>query len=166
MSTTNMSNNEAREKMAALVKSIKTGMLITGMQSKPLHAIPMTTKEVDGEGNIWFLSRMDSDHNTDIVKDTDVQLLYSDPSTKEFISIYGKAVVNTSPERLKELYDKTDNAWFTGLDDPNLTAIKVVPQQAYYWDSGQNKNINLFKIGMAAVTGDKKDIGEKGKLNL
>lgn len=166
MSTTNMNSNEAREKMVSLVKSIKTCMFITDMNSKPLHAVPMTTKDVDEEGNIWFLSRMDSDHNTDIVKDTNVQLLYSDPSEKEFISIYGKATVSTSAEKLNSLYNKTDNAWFTGVDDPNLTAIKVIPQQAYYWDSSQNKYINLFKIGMAAVTGDKKDIGEKGKLNL
>lgn len=166
MSTNNMSNKEARKKMASLVKSIETCMFITDMKSKPLHAIPMTTKEVDDEENIWFLSRIDSDHNTDIVKDKDVQLLYSDPSDKEFISIYGKATVLTSGEKLKDLYSKTDDAWFTGVDDPNLTAIKVQPQQAYYWDSGQNKYIDLFKIGMAAVTGDKKDIGEKGKLNL
>lgn len=166
MSTKNMNNKDAREKMASLVKSIETCMFITDMQNKPLHAIPMTTKEVDEEGNIWFLSRIDSDHNSDIVKDADVQLLYSDPSDKEFISIYGKATVITSGEKLKDLYSKTDNAWFTGLDDPNLTAIKVVPQQSYYWDSSQNKYKDLFKIGMAAVTGDKKDIGEKGKLNL
>lgn len=152
--------------MSSLVKSIKTCMFITDMQHKPLHAIPMTTKEVDMEGNIWFLSQMESNHNTDIVKDSDVQLLYSDPSDKEFISIYGKAAISTSSEKLKELYEKTDNAWFTGLDDPNLTAIKVIPEQAYYWDSSQNKYVNLLKIGMSAVTGDKKDIGKKGKLNL
>lgn len=166
MSIDNMDKNKAREKMSSLVKSIKTCMFITDMQHKPLHAIPMTTKEVDKEGNIWFLSQMESNHNTDIVKDSDVQLLYSDPSDKEFISIYGKAAISTSSEKLKELYEKTDNAWFTGLDDPNLTAIKVIPEQAYYWDSSQNKYINLLKIGMSAVTGDKKDIGKKGKLNL
>jgi hypothetical protein len=42
----------------------------------------------------------------------------------------------------------------------------VVPKEAYFWDNKQNKFVTFLKIGAAAVTGDKKDIGEKGKLNL
>jgi general stress protein 26 len=40
----------------------------------------------------------------------------------EFISIYGEASVVTDRSILEELYDKKDDAWFTGVDDPNLTA--------------------------------------------
>ena len=166
MSTQNFNYKEARDHMAEMVDSIKTGMLITDIGNKPLSAIPMSTNKVDDEGNIWFLSRLDSDHNSDIVRDGDVQLLYSNPSGMEFISIYGKAAINTKEERLKELYSKSDDAWFDGLDDPNLTAIKIVPHEAYFWDTKQNKYIGLFKMGLAAVTGEKQDVGDKGKLNL
>ena len=102
----------------------------------------------------------------DIAKDNDVQLLYSDTSDMEFISIYGKASIETNEGVLKEFYHKMDDAWFDGVDDPNLTAIKVVPKEAYFWDNKQNKFVTFLKIGASAVTGDKKDIGEKGKLNL
>ncbi len=166
MSTHNLNNKEAREKMTSLIEDIKVAMLVTDMGNKPLSAVPMWTKEVDKEGNIWFLSRLDSDHNNAIVRDNDVQLLYSDPSDKEFISIYGSASINTEKEKLKELYSKADNAWFESVDDPTVTAIKIQPKEAYYWDTKKNKYIGLFKMGVAAVTGKDQDIGEKGKLNL
>ncbi|PRX47989.1 pyridoxamine 5'-phosphate oxidase family protein [Salegentibacter salegens] len=167
MSTENLNRDEALDKMKSMVKDIKTCMLVTDFGNKPLSAVPMTTKEVDKEGNIWFFSRLDSDHNGDIAKDNDVQLLFSDTSDMEFISIYGKASIETNEGVLKEFYGKMDDAWFDGVDDPNLTAIKVVPKEAYFWDNKQNKFVTFLKIGAAAVSGDKKgDIGEKGKLNL
>ncbi|MGA9326696.1 MAG: pyridoxamine 5'-phosphate oxidase family protein [Salegentibacter sp.] len=166
MSTENLSSKEAREKMTSLVDDIEVAMMVTNIGSKPMNAIPMTTKKVDEEGNIWFLSALDSDHNGHIVSDPDVQLLYSDTSDMEFISIFGKASVNTDKEVLKDLYSKIDDAWFNGVDDPNLAALVVSPKEAHYWDTKQNKYITLFKMGIAALSGDQKDIGEKGKLKL
>ena len=93
-------------------------------------------------------------------------MLYSDPSDMEFISIYGKATIVADPHVLDDLYEKSDDAWFTGEEDPNLSAIKVVPEEAYYWDTKQNKYISLFKMGIAALTNEKADIGEKGKLDF
>lgn len=166
MSTENLRNKEAKEKMTKLVDDIKFAMLLTDLDSKPISAIPMTTKKVDDSGNIWFLSGLNSDHNSNIVKSSKVQLLYSAPSDKEFISIYGEGSIVTDKNVLEDLYSKKDDTWFTGLDDPNLTAIKVIPEEAYYWDTKENKYISLFKIGISAITGDQQDVGEKGKLDF
>ncbi len=166
MSIENLTSKEALDKMTNLVNDIKFTMLLTDLKTQPISAAPMTTKKVDKHGDIWFLSGLDSDHNTNINKSPEVQLLYSDPSDMEFISIYGKASVVTDKTILEDLYDKKDDAWFTGIDDPNLTAIKVVPDEAYYWDTKDNKYVSLFKMGVAAVTGEKQNIGEKGKLEL
>lgn len=166
MSIENLTSKEALDKMTNLVEDIEIAMLLTDLKTQPVSAVPMTTKKVDEKGNIWFLSGLNSDHNTNIVKSKDVQLLYSDPKGMEFISIYGEATVNTDKDILKDLYSKTDETWFNGADDPNLTAIRVTPKEAYFWDTKQNKYISLFKMGVAAVTGDKADVGEKGKLDL
>ena len=166
MSTKNLTNQEALEKMTSLVENIKTAMLLTDLKKQPISAIPMSTKEVDEDGDIWFLSGLDSKHNSNIVKNPQVQLLYSDPSGMEFASIYGVATVITDKEKIKELYSNLDDAWFEGEDDPNLTALKITPKEAYYWDTKQNKYISLFKMGLAAATGNKANVGEKGKLNI
>ncbi|UJH92838.1 pyridoxamine 5'-phosphate oxidase family protein [Antarcticibacterium sp. 1MA-6-2] len=166
MSTENLASRDALKKMTDLVDDIKFAMLLTALDTQPISAIPMTTKKVDEAGNIWFLSGLNSEHNANIVRSSNVQLLYSDPSDMEFISIYGEASVVTDKSILEELYNKKDDAWFTGVDDPNLTALKITPKEAYYWDTKENKYISLFKMGISAITGDNKDVGEKGKLKF
>lgn len=166
MSTENLNIEESRKKIKSLVGDIKVAMMITGFDKKPINAIPMTTKKIDNEGNIWFLSLRTSHHNKDLLKSKDVQLLYSDPSDMEYLSVFGEAEVTTERAVLEDLYEKTDDNWFEEIDDPNLTAIKVRPEEAYYWDTKTNKYVTLLKLGVGAVTGNKQDIGEKGKLNI
>jgi len=93
-------------------------------------------------------------------------LLYSSPSDKKFISVYGDAQIVTNQSILEDLYSSISDNWFNGVDDPNLTAIKFQPKEAYYWDTKSNKYISILKMGVASLTGDQQDIGEKGKLNL
>ncbi|MCF4101948.1 pyridoxamine 5'-phosphate oxidase family protein [Gillisia sp. M10.2A] len=166
MSTENLENKEALKKMTEMVEDITTSMMMTNLSSIPISAIPMRTKKVDENGDIWFLSALNSEHNVNIVKDSRTQLLYSDPSDMEFISIYGNSSIETRKDILEELYSKVDDAWFDGLDDPNLTAIKFSPDEAYYWDTKGNKYVSLFKMGVATITGEKADVGKKGALNL
>lgn len=166
MSIENLTSHKALEKMRELVDDIKFGMMLTNLQKQPISAVPMTSKKVDEAGNIWFLSGLNSEHNANIVINPQIQLLYSKPSDMEFISIYGQATIVTERDILEDLYSKTDDSWFTGVDDPNLTAIKVAPKEAYYWDTKENKYISLFKMGLSAITGKKSDVGEKGRLDL
>ena len=166
MSTENLSHKEAREKLKGLVEDIRVAMMVTGLNKIPLSAVPMTTKDFDDEGNIWFLSLRNSEHNMNIAANNQVQLLYSDPSDMEFVSVFGMGEIVTNREILEELYDDMSDAWFDGVKDPNLTAIKFHPQEAYYWNNKSNKYVSLYKLGIAALTGKDKDIGEKGKLEL
>tara|TARA_R100000935_G_scaffold31854_1_gene52369 strand:- start:1686 stop:2186 length:501 start_codon:yes stop_codon:yes gene_type:complete len=166
MSTENLNNTEALKKMRKLVDDIDFCMMLTDLNTKPISAIPMSTKKVDGAGNIWFLSGKNSEHNSNISKDSKTQLLYSDNSDMEFISIYGSASIHNDKDTIHELYSKSDDAWFKDKNDPNITAIKFAPSEAYYWDTKQNKYISLFKMGIATITGNKVDVGEKGKLKL
>lgn len=166
MSTENLSSTEAKEKLKKLVEDIKITMMVTGLGKIPLNSVPMTTKEVDKDGNIWFLSLKESEHNINIKEDNQVQLLYSKPSDMEFLSVFGNAEIVTDRKVIEEIYNKMSDTWFDGVDDPSLTAIKFQPQEAYYWNSKSNKYVTLYKLGIAALTGKNKDIGEKGKMNI
>lgn len=166
MSTKNQFNDEAKKKIKTLVRDIKIGLLATNLKKPPISAVPMTTNRVDIEGNIWFLSSGDSEHNRNIAKNNNVQLFYAKPSSAEFLNVNGKAEIVIVDSVLDDLYDSVSNNWFNGAKDPNLTAIKVVPHEAYYWDTKTNKYVALFKLGLSALTGRKADVGEKGKLNV
>lgn len=166
MSENNLFNEEARSKMKELAENIDFTMMETNLNGKPSHIVPMSTKEIDVDGCIWFLSNKNSDHNSFLNSDNSIQLIYSKPSDMEFMTIFGHASVTTDKAILEALYGKSDDAWFEGVDDPNLTAIKVVPKAAHYWDTKNNKLVSLLKIGLGAITGEKQDLGEEGNLDL
>lgn len=166
MTTKNLSSGKAVAKIKELAEAIDFTMLCTNLNAKPFHAVPMSTKRVDDCGAIWFLSGHDSTHNEHIHDDSKVQLLYSDPGTMRFLTVFGGAEIIKDRSVLNELYGSTDDAWFEGVDDPNLSAIKVTPLDAHYWDMKNNRLVTLVKIGVAAVIGDEPDIAEDGALNV
>ena len=165
MSTT-LKDEQAKKKLKELVENIDFAMMETNLGNRPTHIIPMSTKEVDDQGCIWFLSNANSDHNNHLNTDNELQLIYSKPSDMEFITIFGKAKITSDKSILKRLYGKMDDMWFSGVDDPNLSAIKVTPLEAHFWDTKSNKLITLFNMGMSLLTGEQREIGEEGELEL
>ncbi len=166
MSTENLNKEESLKKLREHIDDTAVAMMITGFDKKPISAVPMYTKKMDEHGNIWFLSGRSSQHNKELLKNNDVQLLYSNTDDMEFLSVYGEAEITTNKEVIDELYSKTDDNYFKSKDDPEVTAIKIRPQEAYYWDNKSNKFITLLKLGVGAITGNQQDIGEKGEMNL
>lgn len=166
MSTENLTHEEAYTKLKNLAEGIDFAMFETNLGARPTHIIPMSTKKCDEEGSIWFLSHKDSDHNRFINQDNDVQLVYSKPSAMEYLTVYGKAFIYKDLATIKELYSSGDDNWFDGPTDPTITAIKVVPQEAHYWDTKAGMIATLFKMGLGVITGKKQEISEQGDLVL
>ncbi|MEO7834943.1 MAG: pyridoxamine 5'-phosphate oxidase family protein, partial [Ginsengibacter sp.] len=50
--------------------------------------------------------------------------------------------------------------------DPNISVIKVIPENAYYWDTAHGKMISLLKIAASVVSGKTMDDGVEGKLEI
>ena len=166
MSKNNLFNEEAKAKIKELAENIDFAMMETHLGAKPTHIIPMSTKDVDDDGCIWFLSNKNSEHNSYIDADNNIQLIYSKPGDMEFMTVFGQAFISTERPVLEKYYGKSDDAWFDGIDDPNLTAIKVIPKDAHYWDTKNGKLVSLLKMGMGALTGEKQDLGEHGNLKI
>ena len=166
MSINNLINKEAKDKLKEMIDSIDFAMLQTNLKFSPAHTIPMSTKKVDEDGNIWFLSNRTSEHNKHIEDEGLVQLIYSKPSSMEFLTVYGEASISLNMQDIDRLYTKMDDAWFEGKEDPNLSAIKVNPVSCHYWDTKDNKIVTLFKMGLSMITGNKQDLGEQGNLQI
>ena len=159
-------SKEAIDKIKKLAEDIDFCMMITDLKKQPFHVIPMSTKEVDESGNIWFLSNANSSHNQNLKMDPNIHLIYSDKINFEFLSVFGQAVVSKDKDRIKDLYGSGDDAWFDGVDDPNITALKVVPGEVYYWDTKHGKLISLLKMAGGAITGNEPDLGTEGELKI
>lgn len=164
MSVKDKYNTEAIEKIKDLAEGIDFSMFITNLDRIPLHAVPMSTKKVDHQGNIWFLSSIDNDLTKNIDQNPKVQLIYSKPGNMEFLSLYGEAHLVADSVIIRDLYQSTDDTWFDGPEDSKIRAIVVNPKEAQYWEPKNNKAITLFKMAYGAITGKKMDIAQEGEL--
>lgn len=164
----NLTATDAVKKIREIAKDANICMFVTDLSNLPLSARPMATQEVDDEGNIWFMSDKHSDKNAEIENDEQVQLFYSHTGNYEYLSIFGRAEIVNDRRKIEELWTQMAKTWFKeGKDDPNISLIKVVPEDAYYWDTKNNKMVSLIKFAMGAVgITPKDDGGIEGKLKL
>lgn len=163
----NLSGNEGLQKIKELVKEIDFCMFCTNLDEQPFSTRPMSTRDVDNHGNIWFFSKADSNKNTDIKQDDKVQLLYAKPGNSEFISVYGEADIIKDRKKAEELWSAWAKTWFNeGVDDPELTIIRVRPEEVRYWDTKHNRMVSLLKIVAGAITGKESDDGVEGNIQL
>lgn len=166
-SVENLMHAEAVEKIKELVKHNSICIFTTNIQDEPTTGRPMTAKQVDDAGNLWFLSAVDSNKNEQIANDPWVELYFSNPSDSEFLIVYGKASISRDRQKIEDIWTPIAKAWFKeGKDDPTITAIKVKPEDAYYWDTKSNKMVSMLKILASTVSGKSMDDGVEGKLIL
>lgn len=168
MSTENLDNSAAVEKLKSLVDKIDIGMMCTNTsQVDKLHAVPMSRQEVDDEGNLWFLFSSESETFDNLEKSKSISVLYSDITNYSFLSINGNAEVSTDKDRIDKYWNKMVEGWFEkGKDDPRIRVLKVTPSEAHYWDNKSSKLVTFLKVATSAVTGQKLDTGRQGDLNV
>ena len=158
MSKENLFNAEAIEKLKELSEKAKTCMFITNLTDKsPTNSRPMSLQECDKEGNLWFISSMESGKNIQIEKDNDVQLYFMNNSSYEYLSITGKAYIYQDKATIEDKWSAVANAWFDGKDDPDVSIIRVTPDEVYYWDTKYGKFVSMINFVSAIVSGKKTD---------
>ena len=163
----NLNRQEANMKIKELAEKADTCLFTTLLTKLPLTTRPMSTREVDDDGCLWFFSRRDSNKNREIAIDNRVQLFYSNFSSSEYMSLYGKATILTDKNKAKELWSAIAKTWFNkGHDDPELTLIKIEPEDGYYWDTKDGKVISLLKMVAGALAGKEFNSGVEGSVKV
>lgn len=161
--TKNLVSAAAIEKMKELANN-KICMFCT-RQNGEIITRPMDAQQVDDEGNLWFMSRRGSDKNNQVDADNWVYLLFMDTGKQHYLSLTGRAEILVDKKKTEEIWDSFAKAWFKGgKDDPEITLLKVVPQDGHYWDTKNGSFISLMKIALATVSGKEMDGGIEGDL--
>jgi general stress protein 26 len=128
---------------------------------------PMNVRQVDDEGNLWFLSASDSRKNRELDLDPAVKLYFQGSKHSDFMQLNGQATVSRDREKIKELWSPMIQTWFTeGQDDPRITVIKVTPTEGYYWDTKHGNAVAGVKILIGAVLRKTLDDSVEGKLDV
>lgn len=157
----------AFEKLKEMATDIQFCMFCTIGYTGTISSRPMTTNEVDEDGNIWFFTNKLSEVSIEADQKNNVCLAYACPSTNDYLSVTGTASIVLDKTKIRELWKPGNKVWFPlGVDDPELALIKVSPVNAEYWDSSANKMVILFSMVKAAITGTPYSEGEHGKLRL
>lgn len=163
-----LSGEEGLKKMKALIeKASSTCFFCTNLSSANFSTRPMAVQDTDDEGNLWFLSSVDSHKNEDIQQNRSVQLLFQGSPHSDFLSVHGTATISQDKAKIKELWNPMIKTWFTeGVDDPRITVVKVEPTEGYYWDTKHAQVIALFKRLVGAAIGKTLDDSIEGNIKL
>jgi general stress protein 26 len=149
------------------VEDVRIAMLVTVNANHEIHSRPMGTADVDEEGNIWFFTNEYSSKVDEVSHENKVVVTYSNPNNSTYLSIKGTASLVDDKEKMKKLWNPIIKAFFPdGIDDPKLTLLKVDTQEAEYWDSNSSKMVVGFQMLKAAITGERYDQGDHGKIQL
>lgn len=157
---------ESIEKLKTLTEGIDFCMLTT-INGGQLRSRPMSTQEMDENGELWFFTS-DQTHKIDEIEaDNRINAAYSKPEDNVYISVSGQAQLVKDKEKIEELWNPILKAWFPeGLDDPTLSLLKISVEEAEYWDSPNSKIVQLVGFVKALVTGQPADGGDHGKVSL
>ena len=164
----NLEQQQAVKKLRELAKDIDMCLFCTNLKRDDgATCRPMSTQEVDDNGDIWFFSGKDSDKNREIAADKKVQLFYSHPGKNSYMVVNGEASISTDKTKIDELWSPQVKAWFKeGKEDPNISLIRITNINAYYWDTKGNRMINFFKMVASAATGKTLVDAEEGALHV
>ena len=128
---------------------------------------PMNVRQVDQEGNLWFLSSCESHKNDELKELPVVELYFQGSAHSDFMHLKGRATITTNRAKIEELWEPAIRTWFTeGKDDPRITVIKVEPVDGYYWDTKHGNAIAGIKMLIGAAISKTLDDSIEGTLKV
>lgn len=160
-------NTDSVEKLKDLIKNVSVCMFTTVDNGGEITSRPMTTINVDEAGNLWFFTNEFGEKILDESYDNNVHLIYSHPGNNTYVDIKGVTNIIVDRNKIEELWKPMLKAWFPlGIDDPKLCLIKIITEEAKFWNSTSNKMAILFKMAKAIAKKEKYSEGEVGTLRL
>jgi general stress protein 26 len=148
-------HGEDAKKLYELIKDVKIAMMTTVDTDGTLHSRPMWSMEADESGDLWFFTQVDSPKVTEISRDNQINLGYSQPGKQNYVSVAGKAEIVRDKAKIDEKWSEPLKAWFPkGKDDPQVALIRVHPIKGEYWDSPSSTVLHIYGYAKAALTGE------------
>jgi general stress protein 26 len=150
------------------IRDVRFGMFTTLDPDGKLSSRPMTSQQVDDQGQIWFFTSDVSDFVRHLPEQPRVNVSFSDPEDSLYVSISGNAELTRDRAKIDELWNPLAAAWFDGgKDDPHLALIRVHIDSAEYWDTHSSKMTQLYALAKSALTGKApRDLGDHKKITL
>ena len=155
---TEVTGSEALARVKDLVEDIDFTMLTTQDDTGQLVSRPMSTRQMDDNGDIWFFTADDTKKVDEAEEHHDVGLSYLDAKGHRYVSVAGRALIVRDDAKMQELYSPDLNIWFEdGLDTPGITLLKVTPTECEFWEPAKGKVAMAAGMLKSLVTRDTPD---------
>ncbi|MBZ9749323.1 pyridoxamine 5'-phosphate oxidase family protein [Deinococcus sp. HMF7604] len=157
---------EALNKVGELIQDVKFAMLTVTDEHGHLKGHPMTTQDVEFDGDIWFLGGKDTEQVRNMGARPQVNVSYSRPDKGIYVSVRGAASLVENRAKLEQVWSDFYKAYFPeGIDDPNIQLIRIEADGAEYWES-DGKVRSLIGLAKGLLTGKEAKQGENETVNL
>ena len=166
---THTSTDHAAElkKIGEIISGIKFAMLTTADADGALHSRPMTTQQVDFDGDLWFFTNADSPKVWEANQHRQVNVSFADPAKNKYVSASGRAQLVRDRAKIEELWKPLYKTFFPkGLEDPELSLLKVEVAKAEYWDSASTSLGRAIDFAKAYIKKDPTELGDHAKVML
>jgi general stress protein 26 len=155
---TEITGPDALARVKELVEDIDFTMLTTTDGDGNLVSRPMSTRQMDEAGDIWFFTSEDTDKVDEARAHRDVGLSYCDAKGMRYVSVGGKASVVHDAAKMHELYTPSLDIWFeSGLATPGIALLKVTPAVTEFWEPSKGKVAMAAGMLKSLVTKDTPD---------
>ena len=160
-------NTEAIDKLRDLVNDVTVCMFTTVDDNGVITTRPFTTIDIDEDGNLWFFTNEFGEKILEGCYDNSAYLIYSHPGKNTYLYVRGTSNIIVDRSKIEKLWKPILKAWFPqGIDDPKLCLIKVITEEAKYWNSTSNNMVVFYNMVKAIAKKEKYEEGEVGTLNL
>ena len=159
-----MSDDEL-ETVRDIMTDVRVAMLTSIGEDGTLRSRPLTTQDVEFDGDAWFFVSRDADVAKEVAARPDVNVAYSGSSS--WLSLAGRAEIVVDRERKRKYWNNFVEAWFPdGEEDDSVVLLKVSGTSAEYW-AGAGRVAALLDMAKARLTGTRpNDAGDSNTVEL
>ncbi len=164
-----MSTPEHKEFVWNLIKKIKVGMLVTENQDdqESMHARPMHLIQDDYDGTLYFFTSKKASKVYEIKDEKkEVCITFADSDEQVYVSMSGKASINSDRKMIDHYWNSMANAWFEeGKEDPDVVLLEIKVYKGEHWRNEDNKLVQFFELAKSQLTDETPEIGENEKFS-
>jgi len=150
-----------------LIDGIDIAMLTTHALDGSLVSRPLQTQKRTADVDRWFMTTTDTHKLDELRANPEVNVSYYKNSSREWVSVSGRAFITQERTKIRNLYKPDWKAWLEdkggerngGPDDPRIALIEVEAKSVTYMKSDTPRAVAMFKVMKALATGQPPKIG-------
>lgn len=143
---------DAIAEIARMLKNIDICVFATRGDDGQLHARPMSNnRQVEWDGDSWFFAPSGGRLIAELRSDPGAVTVYRVEDGFGFISVSGRATIETDPELKKRFWLDDLDRWFpNGPEDPNVSLIRLTAEHVDWWGERGDGSADLREAAVRA----------------